>query len=471
LYRVSFVGDQTQRDELNQVEKPDPAAKQARALRHKLESFDGKTDPRAVDFAWPYLSSGDRFIRFAARIAIESQPVAAWKERALAETDPEGGLTALLALARCGDKGTQRELLKALRKFSLPTLPEEQQLEKVRLIQVCFARQGRPDEDLVKLATEKWGAFFPTASDRVNRELAQVLIYLQAPDVIGKCLDLVAKAPTLEEQAHYIYCLRTLSTGWTLEQRRKYFAWFTQLRKQDPNHTKHPEALLQWFKEVDRDYNDGVSYDKYLINIRTEAIATLTASEKAALKPLIEEHIGAPRWKQAQERKFVKDWTVADLQSRLEEAKRGRNFQSGKAAFNDAQCIVCHRMGDEGGAVGPELGGAGSKYSLQSILESIIEPSKVIADPFLTYNIVKKDGDTVSGRITDENAERLVIMPSPLSPESLEEVKLSDIARRTQSKLSPMPTGLVNNLNAEEILDLLAYIEAAGKDSANNFKP
>ena len=471
LYRVSFVGDQAQRRELNQVEKPDPAAKQARALRHQLESFAGKTDPRAVDFAWPHLSSSDRFIRYAARIAIESQPVAVWKERALAETDPEGGLTALLALARCGDKGTQRDLLMALRKFSLPKLPEDQQLEKLRLIQVSFARQGRPDEDLARLATEKWGAVFPTASDRVNRELAQVLIYLKDPKVIGKCLELVANAPTLEEQAYYIYHLRTMPSGWTLEERRKYFAWFTQLRKQDPNHTKHPEALLRWFKEVDRDYNDGVSYDKYLINIRNEAIATLTASEKAALKPLIEEHIGAPRWKQAQERKFVKDWTVADLQSRLEEAKRGRNFQSGKAAFNDAQCIVCHRMGNEGGAVGPELGGAASKYSLQSILESIIEPSKVIADQFLTYNILKKDGETVSGRITDENAERLVIMPSPLSPETLEEVKIADIARRTQSKLSPMPTGLVNNLKAEEILDLLAYIEAAGKDSAANFKP
>ena len=359
----------------------------------------------------------------------------------------------------------------ALRKFSLPTLPEDQQLEKLRLVEVSFARQGQPDEDLAKLATEKWGAVFPTASDRVNRELAQVLIYLKAPDVIGKCLELVAKAPTLEEQAYYIYQLRNVNSGWTLEERRQYFAWFTQLRKQDPNHTKHPEALLQWFKEVDRDYNDGVSYDKYLINIRNEAVATLTASEKAALKPLIEENIGSPRWKQAKERKFVQAWTVADLQARLEQAKRGRNFQSGKAAFNDAQCIVCHRMGDEGGAVGPELGGAASKYSLQSILESIIEPSKVIADQFRTYNIVKKDGDSVSGRITDENAERLVIMPSPLSPETLEEVKISDIAQRTQSKLSPMPTGLVNNLTAEEILDLLAYIEAAGKDSADNFKP
>jgi hypothetical protein len=61
-------------------------------------------------------------------------------------------------------------------------------------------------------------------------------------------------------------------------------------------------------------------------------------------------------------------------------------------------------------------------------------------------------------------------MPSPLAPEALEEVLLRDIVRRTPSKVSPMPTGLMNNLKLEEILDLLAYIDAGGKQKAENFK-
>ena len=93
----------------------------------------------------------------------------------------------------------------------------------------------------------------------------------------------------------------------------------------------------------------------------------------------------------------------------------------------------------------------------------MVEPSKVVSDQFLTYNILKKDGESVSGRILDENAERLVVMPNPMSPETLEEVRLTDIASRTLSKISPMPTGLLNNLSADEILDLLAFIEAGGK--------
>jgi hypothetical protein len=471
LYRVSFTGDRALRSALNVVPKADRNASAARDLRHKLEAFQMKADPKAVDFAWPSLRSEDAFLRNAARVAIETQPVDSWKDRALAEADPRGGLTALLALARCGGKETQKDLLESLRKFSLKTLPEDLQLAKLRVLHLSFTRQGRPDQATIAASVQKWNALYPTASDRVNRELAQVLIFLEAPGVIGKTLELVSKATTLEEQTYYIYHLRNLKTGWTMDQRSKYFAWFTQFRKQDSRHSQHPAQLLQWFKDADHDYADGASYGKYIINIRKDAMDTLSPAELVGLKPLLDEHIGEPAWKQVRDHKFVKAWTVADLAPLLEKAKSGRNFESGKSAFNDSQCIVCHRMGNHGGAVGPELAGAGSKYSLHDILESIIEPSKVVSDQFLTYNIVKKDGESVSGRIIDVNAQRLVLMPNPLSAETLEEVRLADIASRTPSKLSPMPTGLVNNFTEDEILDLLAYISAAGKPDALNFKP
>ena len=146
------------------------AALAARDLRHQLETFHGKSDPRAVDVAWPHLSSSDRFIRYAARIAIESQPVATWKNRALEEQDTQAGLTALLALARCGGKDTQRDLLMALRRFSLQGLPEAQKLEKLRVLQVSYARQGRPDEEVAKLTSEKLGAMFPKIGRASCRE-------------------------------------------------------------------------------------------------------------------------------------------------------------------------------------------------------------------------------------------------------------------------------------------------------------
>ena len=158
-----------------------------------------------------------------------------------------------------------------------------------------------------------------------------------------------------------------------------------------------------------------------------------------------------------------------DLLSDLERVSNGRNFEKGKQAYNDAQCIACHRFGNEGGAVGPELTAVSSKYTRRDILESILEPSKVISEQFQTVTIIKNDGDSETGRIVDENDEKIVLQPSPLAPERVE-IKKSEIAERRPSKISAMPEGLLNQLSKEEILDLLAYIESSGKEKAANFK-
>src|SRR5438093_234954 len=190
---------------------PSADAAEARKLRHQLEKFHGQEDSKAIEFAWPHLNHSDRWIRYAARIAIERQPVSAWKDRALNETKTEGALTAFLALARLGAKETQTDLLKALGKFPLDTLDEEEKLEKLRVIEVSLARQGRPSDDLVRLAIEKLDRQFPAKSWPLNRELSQLLICLEAPGVAAKTLDLLANAQVQEEQIHYLISLRNLN--------------------------------------------------------------------------------------------------------------------------------------------------------------------------------------------------------------------------------------------------------------------
>lgn len=472
LYRVSFVGQASRRSQTSQDHTREKAAAEARALRRKLEAFHGKQDPKAIDFAWPHLSNSDRFIRYAARIAIEHQDLNLWKARALAETKPDAALSALLALARCSGRETQNELLGAMRRFPFDSLTEEQCLEKLRLIQISFIRQGRPSPELNQLAIERLSRVYPSPSERMNRELMQLLVYLNAPDVIGKTLNLLEQAPTREEQIHYVFHLRNVRYGWTIQQRKQYFDWFATARLADaaPDPRRHAPELVQWFKEVGRDYSDGASYPKYLVNIRNDAIATLTPDERTALQTLLDEALEASPWKPVMQRHFVKDWAMGDLEPGLEQVSRARDFKSGKNAFNDAQCILCHRFGNEGGAIGPELTGVASKYSRRDILESLIEPSKVVSDQYQNFNIYKHDGDDVSGRIMDETLERLIVMPNMLTPEVSVAVRVEEIARREPSAVSPMPSGLLNNLTREEILDLLAYIEAAGKPSAVNFR-
>lgn len=487
LYRVTYVGKKSKKQKKTLDEMAaEHAAKEARTLRHRLESLAGKQDTDAVDFAWPHLASEDRWIRYAARIAIESQNVSLWKDRALKETDPKAALTALLALARMGGKETQRELLFALKNFPVGSLSEEQKLEKLRIIQLSFIRQGKPAPEIAKLATEKLNQYYPASSDVLNHELCQLLVYLEAPEVVTKSLALLERAKTQEDQLYYIFYLRTVKTGWTLEQRKKYFRWLKLAQQQTKGGTnnpalteskterefrpsrEHPEELLRWFKEAGREYGDGASYPKYLVNIRRDAIAALSTAERTELGELAAEEKTSVTNKPSKERKFVKEWKLSDLESSLSKVGAGRNFEKGKTAFSDAQCLACHRFGNDGGAVGPELTVVSSRFSRRDILDSILEPSKVLSEQFQNAVITKKDGDDVVGRIVDETDDKIILEPNPLTGDRVE-IKKSDVATRGMSKLSPMPEGLLNNFTEEEILDLLAYMDSVGKSNAENF--
>lgn len=487
LYRVSYVGTGQKEEKLAVDKHLLKDAAKARELRHKLEQYQGKQNPKAVAFAWPYLDSPDRFIRYAARIAIESQPVAEWQDRALSETRTNAALTGLLALARLGGKETQDPLLTALKKFPLDNLTEEQQLDKLRVIELSFIRQGHPDTEMTKFAIEKLDPHYPAKSQWLNRELSELLIYLQAPDVVKKTLALLDAAPTLEEQIHYIVHLRKLTNGWTMEDREHYFSWFNRDRAADlggqthqpgvesypwsghkPDSALHTPEMLKWFADADRDYSDGSSYPKFIAGFRKDAIETLTASEKTELADFITDHKPEDKPKPMAEHKFVKAWKMDDLQPSLDEVTRGRSFANGKAVFTAAQCIACHRFGNEGGSVGPDLTAVSSRFTHRDILESILEPSKVLSEQYMNTIITKKDGDDVVGRIAEEDDQKVVVVVNPLSPIRVE-VKKAEIEKRTLSKISPMPEGLVNTFSKDEILDLIAYVESAGKETAPAF--
>ncbi|MDB6111733.1 MAG: heme-binding protein, partial [Pedosphaera sp.] len=488
LYRVSYVGERVKESPKSKTElAQEKEAAAARALRHKLESFHGHQDAKAVEFAWPHLNSEDRFIRYAARIAIESQPVAQWQDRALAETRTNAGINGLLALARCGTKETQNNLLKALAKFPLDGLDEDQKLEKLRVIELSFIRQDKPDAAIAKMAIEKLDHQYPAKSARLNRMLCELLIYLQAPDVVGKTLALLDAAPTQEEQIQYVFSLRKLTNGWTMPQREHYFSWFPSHRpgaegeptywkgasyypwsKKDQQGLQHSPELLKWFTDADREYGDGSSYPKFIANFRKDAVETLTDNERGELANIItDQPKEAP--KAVAEHKFVKDWKVEDLQSLLDEVGKGRSFAKGKDAFTVAQCVQCHRFDDGGGAVGPELTAVSSRYTRKDILESILLPSKVVSEQYQNTTFTKKDGDDVTGRLVEEDDKKIVVMTNPLTQAKIEVLK-ADITNRAAAKLSPMPEGLVNSLTQEEILDLLAYMESGGKAEAAAFK-
>jgi putative heme-binding domain-containing protein len=465
LYRLTYSGPRLKEPRKTQDEKAaEEQAVAARRLRHDLERFYGQRDPRIVDAVWSSLGSDDRWIRYAARIALEFQDVAWWKDRALAETDTETGLTALLALARCGGKEVQRDLLLALKKFPLSGLSQEQELLKLRLIEVSFCRQGPPAADLAQLAIEKLDPLYPAASQEVNRELCLLLLYLQAPDAVAKTLALLDKAPTQEEQSYYVMRLRDITNGWTLDLRKDYFGWF----KKNRDHILHPPEILQYFKDAERDYSDGASFPAFLDHFRTESADTLSAGEREELAAYLPAETKTAAT-QEPARKFVKDWQMQDLLPDLAKAKSLRSYAKGKAVYAEAQCIQCHRFGESGGSVGPELAAVASRLTTRDILESILEPSKVVSEQYQNIVLTLNDGDTVAGRLVEENELKVALMTDPFHT-AKEEFRKTDIVSRRPSKISPMPEGLVNSMTEDEIWDLIAYLESGGKKTYAAFK-
>lgn len=438
LYRVTYKG----KDSTAPVTPEKDGGEELRALRHKLETLhhDGAAD--AVAAAWPYLGHADRTIRFAARTAIEHQPVASWTQKALEEdSSVDAKLNALLALARCGDKSQQIPLLTSMREIDGSKLSESQMLDALRVMGLCFIRMGEPEAAVAQDVSKILNYYYPSKSPTLNRELCRMLVYLNDEQVAAKTLALLAKAPTQEEQIHYAYCLRALKSHWTIEQRKEYFQWFvtsTTLR-------------------------GGNSFSGFIKNIRQEAIDRLTDAEKTALKDVLEaQPSGTAVLVEASTRPVVKEWTVDDFLADVEAGLTGRNYDNGRKMFQVTACFKCHRFAGDGGIVGPELTAVARRYNARTMLESIIEPSKVISDQYEANIFVLDSGKQVAGRVVNLNADRIMVCENMLEPGNLTQVAREEIEETLVSKVSMMPAGLINTLTKEEVLDLIAYLQSGG---------
>jgi hypothetical protein len=177
------------------VEIKEKQGAEARAARHALEAFHGNDDPAALGRIQEGLNSPDRFIRYAARIALERRPVGLWKSAAL-ET-PAG----LLALARVGSKADQADVFKALAKIKGDG---DVLLDKLRVIEVSVARHGLPGEEAGEVDGRRAEPALSREELALNLELCQVLLALDAPDGGRETVALMNDAPTLEEQVAFV---------------------------------------------------------------------------------------------------------------------------------------------------------------------------------------------------------------------------------------------------------------------------
>ncbi len=501
LYRVTYAGKES-------TAPAKPVAPTADAkLRHELEKLHiAGVGPEAIDKAWPHLASQDRFVRFAARVAIERQPVAKWADHALAEKNPQAAIEALIALSRVGRsaKATEISLTEAAKKTGVssnavpPTLPEDaallgrvleaisridykplahdQRLALLRALQLAFTRFGKPAPEICALVAAKLDPLFPSTDPYINRELVTLLTFLDSPSIVAKTVPLLdttrdeggelateavlarneryamAVASMRESRPNrqaiaYAYALRNARAGWTPALRQAFFAWFPRTQG----------------------WKGGNSFTKFIENIRSEALANFVPE---ADRPALDER--SKKAPPAAPANYVaakgpgKNYTVDEVIALAKDGLKGRNFEQGKAMFSTTLCVNCHKFNGDGGNSGPDITGAGSRYTLRDLLENIIDPSKVVSDQYPTEQVQLKDGGLIVGRVIVEENGKLFVMTSALAPDNLTPVEEATVKSRASYPVSMMPPGLINALNKDELLDLLAYVQTGGnpKDKA-----
>ncbi|MBS1916927.1 MAG: c-type cytochrome [Bacteroidetes bacterium] len=480
LYRVYYQDNKQDTEKLST-----PDLTEIQKLRRKLETYHTSPKPGAVDFAWPYLKNDDRFIRYAARIAIEHQPVNEWKEKAVNEKDPVTLIQASIALAREGGKDERENVLKALCAIDFSKLNEPQQLDLLRAIELVLYRFGLPAVVVKSQVIAYLDAQYPSKSNMLNRSLSKELIFLDAPDAVEKTMalmanakddvdeqksftqssDLIMRNPQYgmdiagmlsdvppQQQTYYAVALSEAKNGWTPELREKYFQWFYKAFGYKGGH-----SFIGFIDLARKNALKNVPKDKfaYFNTISGDSIVTRA-------------HMGLAA-NAVQPKGPGKDWEVDTAMALLKDGLNNRNFAQGKAMFAACLCSTCHTMRGEGGTIGPDLTQLGTRFSYKDMLVAIVDPSKSISDQFAAKVFYLKDGSSVIGRLMNEDADKYYISQNPFAPQSLREIAKKDVLRTRLSEISVMLPGLINRLNAEELKDLLAYLKAGGNPQDSIF--
>jgi len=301
----------------------------------------------------------------------------------------------------------------------------------------------------------------------VNRELCQLLIYLQSPTAAAKTIallqqprelsaadmaELIARNPGYggtiakiianqpdPQKLHYAFVLRNLKQGWTIDQRKVYFDFLQEMRGK----------------------SGGSSYLGFLRNIDREAFENATELERLAI-----EASGARTPYKAPELPKPagpgKDWTLDEVLALAADGLKGRNFENGKKMFAATRCVICHRFAGDGGATGPDLTQLAGRFTLRDLSEAIIDPSKVVSDQYRSLVVQTTSGKTYTGRIINDTPEAITMLIDPEDSTKVVTIKKGEIEEQTVSMTSLMPKDLLKQLNQDEVLDLLAYLLSRG---------
>ncbi len=453
LYRVRWVGTTPEDEPPTQHQISRRAySTQQREVRGELEDLHVRVETDdIVDRIWPHLASPDPSVRAAACVAIEHQELQRWRERALQETNPQLASVALLSLARGTAHQDASAIVAALSRLRVQGFSAYVKLTALQAWSLCLASPTALDSEVLNNSHELLSGWLskeantalsvaPTGAGSVVGKLSRLVMTIDDSVANRELVQLMKSSTQQEDRMLFLFLLRHAKTGWESDDRETYFRIVNDLQT----------GVL-----------GGDGMPGFLNSIREAAVASLSDTETDRLGSLVNFAAAATSQTATVVRPHVRDWAIDDIGELLKSREHEANPARGRELFAAALCSRCHRIGHHGGMIGPDLTSVGSRFNGRDLLVSILDPSAVVAEKYRNVQIVTTDGKSFVGQVLssgDYRSTALKIAVDPLDVSRVVELSKSDVEVHQESKISPMPKGLLSTLDADEIADLLAYL-------------
>lgn len=206
---------------------------------------------------------------------------------------------------------------------------------------------------------------------------------------------------------HLLFCLKDIRSGWSMNDRKAYLGELQNLA------TK----------------KGGNMFTGYIQKIREWAIASVPEKDRISLQYLMGEVISVNLAKLPRaEGPGIASTVDSALKILQQEPWQGRSFKRPKKRFSAGLWVACHRYGNEGDGVGPDLTNLAKRSEYKSMLESTIHPNMVVSEQFEQHELKMKDGSLEMGRVVTEENEEYSLVQSGLETLMLIKIPKSEVA-------------------------------------------
>lgn len=185
-------------------------------------------------------------------------------------------------------------------------------------------------------------------------------------------------------------------------------------------------------------------------SLQESELRTLFANKAPELYAIVQPALNAAADAASAKRQRLQSLAVQATSADAQAGKK--HFEQGKGT-----CIACHKVGEKGRALGPDLTTIGAIRTERDLLESILFPSNTLARDYETHAMEMSDGRSVMGVIRSHTAEGLVVM-DPAGAEH--QLPHDQITSQVTLTTSLMPMGLDQTLPEKELLELVAYFRS-----------